>query len=191
MNSLSIHLCILHHHRKCFFFCCCCLFAVLSFFFFFLLFFFLKKWGMGEGVHLWSIKWVPSFWQRCPSKSSPVSSGSGYNFSYFAEPSWILSLRCPAPSIKMLGNSSWKWTKRPISMRGGMMTNSLKKIQFTSSHIVHLKWDGRLCSSFAVGRSRWVSFDSCCAVSVNFYELLAAFSLLGELGEDDDEEEGE
>lgn len=129
-----------------------------------------------------------------PSKSSPLwlklCPTSGHNPTFLITFHILsrFSFTSVSPPHTLGNNSSRSWTQRPFSTGGGMMTNSL-----TSTHRpLELRQKTVLVS--AVERSCWVSVGCDvfrCEVVVKIYELLAAFSLLGELGEEEEEEEGE
>lgn len=111
------------------------------------------------------------------------------HFPYYISHPFGFSLTSVSPPHTLGNNSSRSWTQRPFSTWGGMMTNSL----FTSTHRpLELRQKTVLVS--AIERRCWVSVGCDvfrCEVVVKIYELLAAFSLLGELGEEEEEEEGE
>lgn len=177
MNSLSTHLCTLHHHRKC-------LFkkkSILSF-----------KYKMRPGLvakTCLSQKAVHS-----DSNSAPVQVTIPILLSLFTAfldppsslpdpPPPLLNYSAtiaagPGPSIRSAQGEGW-W----LTVCNRVHLDSYRPLELRRTTV--LEPLGRIWLML------WGVFGCEVALTVKIYELLAAFSLLGELGEEEEEEEGE
>lgn len=152
---------------------------------------------------LLNIKCVPASWQRHVSvkkQSTPTQTLLRFrlqsqSYYHYSQPFWILHHHCPIPPPTLLNYSATIAAGPGPSIRSaqgeGWWLTVCNRVHLDSYRPLELRQTTVLEPLGRIWLMLWGVFGCEVALTVKIYELLAAFSLLGELGEEEEEEEGE